>query len=96
MYSSEMVKSPLNRVEENTEICCSERIKNSVKNFQLSLLVHSMILFQHSFNFFFQFFQHLKIPTFHLFHELGKIGKSSLKQHSDIPVLNLCVHWEKI
>ena len=88
MYSSEMVKSPLNRVEENTEICCSERIKNSVKNFQLSLLVHLMILFQHSFS--------LKIPTFHLFHELGKIGKSSLEQHSDIPVLNLCVHWEKI
>ena len=40
-----MVKIPLNRVEENIEICCSERIKNSVKNFQLSLLVHLMIPF---------------------------------------------------
>ena len=48
-----MVKIPLDRVEENTEICFSERIKNSVKNFQLSLLVHLMILFQHSFKFFF-------------------------------------------
>ena len=92
-----MVKNPLNRVEENTEICSSERIKNSVKNIQLSLLVHLMILFQHSSNFFFffQFFQHLKIPIFHLFHELGKIGKSSLEQHSNIPVLNLFVHWEE-
>ena len=91
-----MAKNPLNRVEENTEIGSSERIKNSVKNFQLSLLVHLMILFQHSFKFFFlQFFQHLKIPIFHLFYELEKIGKSSLEQHSNIPVLNLFVHGEK-
>ena len=84
-----MVKNPLNRVEENTEICSSERIKNSVKNIQLSLLVHLMILFQHSFKFFFffQFFQHLKIPIFHLFHELEKNGKSILEQHSNILVL---------
>ena len=94
-----MVKNPRNRVEENTEICSSERIKNSVKNIQLSLLVHLMILFQHSFNLFFYFFS--IFPTFEnssfsLFHELGKIGKSSLEQHSNIPVLNLFVHWEKI
>ena len=44
-YSSEMVKNPLNRVEENIEICCSERIKNSVKNFQVSLLAQLMIPF---------------------------------------------------
>ena len=91
-----MVKNPLNRVEENIEICSSERIKNPVKKFQLSLLVHLMIPFQHSFNFFKKFYQHLKIPIFHEFHELGKIGKSSLEQHSNIRVLNLCVHWEII
>ena len=26
--------------------------------------------------------QHLKIPVFHFFHDLGKIGQSSLEQHS--------------
>ena len=28
-----------------------------------------------------------------LFHQLGKIRKSSLEQHSNIPVFNLCVNW---
>ena len=90
-----MVKNTLNRVEENIEICCSERIKHSVKNFQLSLLVHLMIPFQHSTLFFSIFPTFENYIFFYLFHELGKIEKSSLEQHSNIPVLNLCVHWEK-
>ena len=101
-----MVNNPLNKVEENIEICCSESIKNSVKNFQLSLtLVHSMIPFQHSIISIFNRFknsekfrsaasgQHLKIPIFHFFHEFGKIRMSSLEQHSNIPVFSICVNW---
>ena len=43
-----MVKNPLYSVDENIEICCSKRIKNSIKNFQRSLtLAHLMIPFQH-------------------------------------------------
>ena len=86
-----MVKIPLNRVEENIEICCSERIKNSVKNFQLSLLVHLVIPFQRSVISIsismgisenlevLPIGQHLKILIFNLFPELEKIGKSSLE-----------------
>ena len=62
-----MVKYPLNRVEENIEFCCSERLKNSVKNFQLSLLlVHLMIPFQHS-----------VISIFNLFGNLEKFGSAA-------------------
>lgn len=39
--------------------------------------------------------QHLKISIFYLLHKLAKIEKSSLEQDSDIPVLNICVNWEK-
>ena len=80
-----MVKKSLTRVEENAEICCSERIKNLVKNFQ------------HLFNLeVLPIGQHLKIPIYHLLLEFGKIGKSSLEQHSNIPVFNLCVYMEKM
>ena len=61
-----MVKNPLNRIEENIEICCFERIKNSVENFQLSLLVHLMIPLQHS-----------VISIFNLFGNLKKFGNAA-------------------
>ena len=42
-----MIKNPVDKVEGNIEVYCSERIKSSVKSFQLSLLlVHLMIPFQ--------------------------------------------------
>ena len=80
-----MVKKSLTRVEENAEICCSERIKNLVKNFQ------------HLFNLeVLPIGQHLKIPIYHLLLEFGKIGKASLEQHSNIRVFNLCVCMQKM
>ena len=80
-----MVKKPLTRVEQNAEICCSERIKNLVKNFQ------------HLFNLeVLPIGQHLKIPIYHLLLEFGKIGKASLEQHSNIRVFNLCVCMQKM
>ena len=80
-----MVKKPLTRVEENAKICCSERIKNLVKNFQ------------HLFNLeVLPIGQHLKIPIYHLLLEFGKIGKASLEQHSNIRVFNLCVCMQKM
>ena len=36
-----------------------------------------------------------KISVFYLAHQLGKIGKPSLEQHSKIPVFNPCVNWGK-
>ena len=44
-----MLKSTLNRVEKNIEICCFEMTKNPLKNFQLSFtLAHLMFPGQYS------------------------------------------------
>ena len=40
--------------------------------------------------------QNLKIPIFHLFHDLGKTGKSRLKQYSKLTMFNFFVNWEKL
>ena len=87
-----MIKIPLNRVLGKTEICCSEKIH--LKNFNF----HSSCSFDDSFStpsyLNFQSFWknleeksiglHLEIPNFYLFHELGKNGKCSIEQHSNV------------
>ena len=107
IYSSKMVKNSLNRVEGYTDICCSKRNKNSLKNFQLSFtLVHLMIIFQYSVIQFSisenlekfrrtAYWTTFENSNFLSLSWIGKNGKSSLEQHSNIPVFNLYVNWGK-
>ena len=39
--------------------------------------------------------QILKIPIFHLFHDLEKMGKFRLEQYSKLTMLIFFVNWEK-
>ena len=40
--------------------------------------------------------QHFKIPISHVFHGVGKIGKSNSQQYSNISTLSLFVNWENM
>lgn len=82
-------------VEKNVEFTFLEYIKISMKIYKTPVLYLFSELGK-IFKYRILVGRNLIIPIFHLFHDLGKIGTSSLEQYSKFPMSNLFVNWKKI
>ena len=69
--------------EGNIEICCSEMTKHSPMKFLKCIKIAKM----YRSTLYWLKFQNMNFP---LFHDVGKIEKSSVDQYSKIPMFNLC------